>query len=89
MVNSAKIVDMKEAYENLANAVIVFAAEDYRCVLRHLKKHPERRGLQEEKNRLGKFFHSEWYEMLTDIDGTYLIRKLKEEVGYECDVEVP
>lgn len=27
-----------------------------------------------------KFFRSQWYEMLTKVDGEYLIRRLQEEV---------
>ena len=85
----SKIVDEKEAYENLANAIIVSAAEDYRTVLRVLKKHPDNERLRNDARKLEAFFESEWYGLLTEVDGSYLIRKLREEAAYECDVEIP
>ena len=28
-----------------------------------------------------KFFRSEWYQLLTSVDGEYLLRRLEEEAG--------
>lgn len=66
-----KIVDKHEAYEDLANAIIIQAAKDYRNALRRVQ--PEKVAVLE------KFFSSEWYRALTDVDGSYLIWKIKEE----------
>lgn len=33
------------------------------------------------KNELERFFDSDWYEVLTDVDKDYLLRKLKERVA--------
>jgi len=76
-----KIVGQKEAYENLANAIIESAVQDYKWALIHLKKHPDSRLAQEEVRRQEKFFYSEWFEVLTNLDPSYLIRKLKEMVA--------
>lgn len=84
VVNVAKTVDKKEAYENLANAIIVLAVEDYKAALKHLKKSPENKGAIAGVKRLEKFFHSEWYEFLTDLDASYLLRKVRELVEEEC-----
>ena len=73
-----KIVGEKEAYENLANAIVISAAEDYKSALIRLKKNPESRSAAADVQQLEKFFWSEWYEALTDLDSSYLIRKMRE-----------
>ena len=80
------LAGVKRGYEDLANAIIIQAAKDYRCALQNLMKHPEDRGI--DKDKLEEFFNSEWYAALTDVDGSYLMRKIREEEGYECDVEI-
>lgn len=72
----SKCVDTREAYENLANAVIVSAASDYKAALKRLKRNPANEMAAYEVKRLERFFRSEWYEMLTDVDATYLLRKI-------------
>ena len=76
-----KIVDEKEAYENLANAIVESAAKDYKSALIRQKRNPESRTAAEYVKRLEKFFYSDWYEMLTNLDASYLIRKMKELVN--------
>ncbi len=71
---------MKEAYENLANAIIELAAKDYKVALRHLKMNPDSEDARREVVRLERFFYSDWFEVLTDLDPSYLIRKMKEMV---------
>lgn len=75
---------MREAYENMANAIIVSAVEDYKAVLLRVKRRPDSKGAKEDVKRLEKFFHSEWYELLTDLDSSYLLRKVREMVEEEC-----
>lgn len=69
-------------YEEFAIGIIVLAAKDYRKALRRLMRNPNSKAAQEEVNSCEQFFHSEFYEDLTKVDGGYLIRKLREEVGY-------
>ena len=78
-----KIVSEKEAYENLANAIIVSAVEDYKSALVKLKRHPDNKRALDEIRNLEKFFSSEWYELLTDLDASYLLRKVRELVEEE------
>lgn len=75
-----KIVGEKEAYEELANAIVVTAVQDYKHALVRLKRHPESESAKRDVERLEKFFFSEWYELLTNLDPSYLIRKLKEAI---------
>lgn len=57
--------------ENLANGIIVQASKDYRAAL----ELDDKQSIAE----IERFFRSEWYKMLTSIDGDYLIAKLRKE----------
>lgn len=70
-------------YEGLANAIIKLAAQDYMRALRSLKRNPRSRTAKQEKEDNERFFQSEWYACLTNVDGKYLIRRLKEACHYE------
>lgn len=69
-----------EPYENLANAIIVLAAKDYRSALRRQKRHPGSREIQGTINRLETFFRSAWFGVLTDVEGEYLIARIRKEI---------
>ena len=69
-----------EMTEDLAIGIIVMAAKDYRLALRQLKRNPKNRAALEMVRDCEQFFQSEYYETLTNVDGGYLIRKLREEV---------
>lgn len=65
-----------EPYRNLANAIIVQAAKDYRKALRQLKRNPKYDVARDTKNEVERFFHSEWFRFLTDADPDYLLDHL-------------
>ena len=44
------------------------------------RKKPESKTAKNDVKRLEQFFHSEWYELLTDLDASYLLRKVREMV---------
>ena len=67
-------------YENLANAIILQAVKDYRMALKGLKANPRNRTAQAEKAEIERFFRSQWYSSLTDVDGEMLILSLQKEV---------
>ena len=69
-----------DPYENLANAVIAQAAEDYRRLLKRAKKNPANREALDEALQVERFFRSGWYQRLTNVDGEFLIRKLQENI---------
>ncbi len=60
---------MKEAYENLANAIIIQAVKDYRTAGRNARI----------KEDVIRFIRSSWFGVLTDINPAMLERKLLEE----------
>ena len=70
---------MTSPYENFANAIILQAVKDYRRALKLLSKNPHSRTAMAAVNEMERFFHSDWYETLTSVDGEMLIRKLREE----------
>lgn len=73
-----KVVSEREAYENLANAIVLSAVNDYKSALIRQKRNPDSVSAAEDVKHLEKFFYSDWYEMLTNLDASYLIRKMKE-----------
>ena len=77
---------MQEEYENLANAIVVRAVKDYRKALLYLARHPERWEYWERVRELESFFRSEWLCMLTDLDGTWIMKKVSAEVKSEVSV---
>ena len=72
---------MSDGYENLANAIILQAVKDWRSAVRKLKKRPRYDPAKQMKEECEAFFLSEWFEQLTEVDGRYLLRKLKQEEG--------
>lgn len=76
-----KVVGEKEAWEDLANAIILSAVRDYKRALLHLKRNPDSQSAIRAVEREEQFFYSSWFEVLTDLDPSYLIRKIKEMVG--------
>lgn len=72
--------DTLEPYRALANAIILEAVKDYRKALKKLSKYPDAADALAEKDRCERFFRSEWYGVLTTVDGEMLIGKLQKEV---------
>ena len=66
---------------DLAAAIVKAAVDDYVKTLRNLWSRnldiSRKRKLIIEKTELEEFFHSSWYEMLTDIDPDFLVCQCK------------
>lgn len=72
-------------YENLANAIVKQAADDYRVALEKLKVCPKDTCARSEKRSCEKFFQSLWFKTLTSVEGEYIVRKVQQEVDeYDC-----
>lgn len=67
-------------YENLANAIILQAVKDYRMALKSLKANPRNRTAMADKDEIERFFRSDWFSVLTSVDGEMLILSLQMEV---------
>lgn len=68
-------------YENLANAIILQAVKDYRIALKCLKRNSRNKDALADKDEIERFFRSQWFSVLTSIDGEMLISTLCREVG--------
>ena len=66
-------------YQALANAIIEQAVKDYRAALKVLRRHPDSKAAMETAMEVERFFHSDWYTTLMDIDPDYLINRLRKE----------
>jgi len=66
-------------YEGLANGIIIQAAKDYRTALKKLYKNPNDSIAMDEIGELEQFFYSDWYEMLTNVDGEYMVDHLRQD----------
>lgn len=73
-----------DGYKNLANAVVVQAARDYRSALKRLWRRPDNVEANKMKNDCERFFKNE-IEPYTDLDGLTLMRMIREKVGEECE----
>ena len=71
----------EDPYESLANAIVLQAVADYRAALKKIKRNPKNKEAVSEALQIEKFFRSQWYQVLTSVDGEYLIRKLQKEAS--------
>lgn len=71
---------MHDIWQDLANAIIIQAAKDYRRALRTLKAYPSHGKAQRVKTEVEQFFRSDWYAALSRVDGEVLLRRLNAEV---------
>lgn len=66
--------------QRLANAIVLQAAKDYRIILYRLQYDSKDMGAINEKKRIENFFHSSWYELLTDVDADYILKGIENKV---------
>ena len=71
--------ELKENYEDLANAIIIQAVKDLRAALQRLEYCPDDRRANADIREIEEFFRSQYFELLTDLDGPTLLRKIREE----------
>lgn len=82
--------DMEQAWYNLANAIIERACEDY---IKALLLMDTKRLIDLESNyktyphiladECERFFSSEYFQLLTRVDGTYIMERIRKELNYE------
>jgi hypothetical protein len=74
-----------DKYTELANAIVLQAVEDYRKALSGKKI----KGVTPERTirDVEKFFRSEWFAVLTRVDGEMLMEKIKGEVKNERHIK--
>ena len=62
-------------YDALANAIIIQACKDYRRAIESFNIY--------EMRQIRHFFHSQWFKMLSEVDGDYIIERIEREEIYE------
>lgn len=63
-------------YRELANAVVMQAAQDYYAALRKCRRCNTEQN-RKEVRALEAFFRGEWYSQLTDANGEALLRRIR------------
>lgn len=79
---------MNRLYEDLASAIIIQAVKDWRKAVKTLKKRPWYGPAKQMKEECERFFRSQWFAELTDVDGNFILRKLEQEAGIDDDQRV-
>ena len=70
-------------YQALANAVVEMAVKDYKQALKQHYRFPDSEDYKTEVANLERFFRSDWYVMLTALDGEYLMSGVRRMVRLE------
>lgn len=66
-------------YKELCTAIIVQAVKDWKQSLTYVRRHPNAIAAFETKRECEEFFLSDWFAMLTEIDGKWLLDSLRKE----------
>jgi len=66
----------EENYQALANAIIKQAVKDFRAAYRRLKNNPDDKLAKRKIHEITKFFCSDYFEGLTDLDGPMLLKQI-------------
>lgn len=64
-------------YQELGAAVVKQAVKDYRTAHRRLRRRPEDAAAAKDVKDIEAFFTSPYFEMFTDLDGPWMLRRLK------------
>ena len=70
----------EENYQALADAIIRQAVKDCRPAYRRLKKYPNDNTAQRTVREITKFFCSQYFEALTNLDGPALLHQIMREI---------
>ncbi len=69
-----------ENYQKLANAIILQAVKDFKPAYRRLKRCPNDKAAQSAVREITKFFCSDYFCVLTSLDGPALLQRLMREM---------
>ena len=73
---SSRTVTEETPYRDLANAIVMQAAQDYYAALRKCRRCNTEQNRKQVK-ALEAFFRGEWYSQLTDANGEALLRRIR------------
>ena len=72
-----------EGYFALARAIILQAVKDFKPAYLRLKRFPNDKHAADRVKEITEFFCSEYFCLLTDVDGPRLLRKIMEQIDEE------
>ena len=72
-----------DRYENLANAIVLQAAMDYKRAILHLKWNPEDMNWKREETAVLGFFVSDWYHVLTEVEPAVILEEMERQARKE------
>ena len=67
----------KQCWEDLANAVVLQALEDYRDTCLRMRKRPDLRSLDKRRRSLECFFRSRWCALLSAMDVRKMVKEIR------------
>ena len=67
-----------DGYIQLAHAIVIVAAESYKYTLLAVRHHTKSESVYRRKEELESFFLSDWFRLLSGLDGRYFIKKMQE-----------
>lgn len=69
-------------WQKLANAIVEQAVKDYRTAQSRIKANPQSADrAKADVKQLERFFRSQWFEVLTDVDGRAVLARLRKEAA--------
>lgn len=66
-----------QCWEDLANAVVLQALEDYRDICLRMRKRPDLRSLDKQRRSLECFFRSCWCAQLSAMDVRNMVKEIQ------------
>lgn len=72
-------------WEDLANAIVVKAVDDYLAAHNALQKDPDNLRAQLMQKNVLSFLKSSWYETLTSVSPSIIIQHLENKTGTDID----
>ena len=72
-----------EPYEEFRNAIVLQGVKDWRLAIKQIKKQKNLFGAGNSRDDCERFFRSNWFKTLTGMDGSTILRKLKQEEGID------
>ena len=70
---------MRENWEALVKAIIMKAVNDYRKARKQLREEPDNEKLLNTIHEVERFFRSEWFRKLSNVDSSTILYNLRRE----------
>ena len=71
---------MEENYKDLANAIIMQAVKDFRAAYKRKLRFSEDNKANKDIREITRFFCSQYFQILSDLDGPRLLKKIIEKM---------